>query len=67
MPHSEWLEVQLGKIEPALQKEVKNRRLIRSQVLHYRLEKGLQTKKGAGSRSMIEIDELEDVCVRVLR
>ena len=54
-------------MEPDLRAEVKNRRFTTTQVLNYRLEKGLQTNKGAGSRSLIEIEELEDRCVVILR
>lgn len=54
-------------IHPQYHKDIKNRRLQKSCVNEFRGVKGLKSTKGAASKDMMDIADLEDECLVKLR
>ena len=57
----------MAKIHPQYHDEIKNRRLQNTSINEFYLAKGLKSTKGAASKDMVEIADLEDECLVKLR
>ena len=57
----------MAKIHPQYHEEIKNRRLQNTSINEFDLAKGLKSTKGATTKDMIEIADMEDECLVKLK
>ena len=67
LPRKEFIKNEYKKIDKMYHKEIGNRRLIKEAMEKFRLDMGLQTSKGSGNKDLMEIADLEDECLIILK